>query len=210
MKQWIVALAALAVATACGGNSTDGTGSGGTCAEYRTIAPMAVGTLSGKCVSKPLETDSSGHVDCSVIEVIANDPGALDCNRPGRIDLSTLPNGALLLKDARSQLSGIDACGGTGQPSCDSYLFCGIRQLDASVDSSGATECENANPVGSGVSGFCYVADNAEGQQIGSPDLLANCPPDSRQLLRVVGQDPNAPLPASGATYVIACQTPGC
>ncbi len=171
--------------------------------------------LNGKCLPRLLDVDPNTGLPCAVVEAVQNGQGQLDCDpgkRPGRIDLNTLDNGDLIRKAVKTQLKSLGVCDVQGQPSCDAYLLCEVQQLGLDATGKnfnpqdpGLVSCQQADPPDPQYTGYCYVADNAQGQTIGNPDLLSKCKPTERQLLRFIGGDVNSPLPASGATYFIAC-----
>ena len=55
---------------------------------------------------------------------------------------------------------------------------------------------------------FCYVADNGE-QHVGDAALVANCPQTQHQLIRMIGTDLRAPLPANRGVYFFECADGG-
>ncbi len=163
--------------------------------------------LSGKCLPRVLSVDPvTGLVPCAVVEAQPVAQG-LDCSRPGRTDLGSLENGVQLRNAVEAQLKGLGVCGGTGQPSCAAYSMCGIDQFDPNSSPAALEACQKSTTPDPGYTGYCYVADNAQGQHIGNPALLdqQKCKATERQILRFIGGDPAGPLPASGASYFIAC-----
>ncbi|MEB2313277.1 MAG: hypothetical protein OZ921_12955 [Sorangiineae bacterium] len=163
--------------------------------------------LSGKCLPRVLDVDAQGQVPCAVVEALGPAQSAgLDCGRPGRIDLATVGNGNLISEAVKKQLKTAGVCdAGANTPSCAQYLLCEINQFDTVNSPAELTSCQNDDVPNPSYSGYCYVADNQQGQHIGNPTLLEKCSPTEKQLLRFVGGDANAPLPAPGATYFIAC-----
>lgn len=164
--------------------------------------------FAGRCLPQAVDVDpTTTQVACSVVEAIGGAPAAgLDCNRPGRAAITD----ASLRSDTLAQLKSKGVCDAAGQPACASLLLCAVRQLDASTNPDAMSACENQTQAAAGASGFCYIANNASGQHVGNPDLTSKCPESQRQLLRLVGNDPHAPLPMSDASYVYACYRPGC
>ncbi|MBN1609397.1 MAG: hypothetical protein JW940_22390, partial [Polyangiaceae bacterium] len=155
--------------------------------------------LGGRCLPRKLTVDENGKLPCQVVEALSQDrtPKGGCTVMKGRqaVDASNAQD-AKLDAAVRGALERGNKCGkGTDLP-CESFTLCRIQQLTGEQ----LNECQNLQTTGESVFGYCYVADTPD-QQIGNPDLLANCPESEKRLLRFVGEN----VPAGGAVTFIAC-----
>jgi hypothetical protein len=137
-----------------------------------------------------------GQVPCAVIEAVPPSGGACACdgnqNRLGLDDRPQLRE-AVLNKLKASQTCTDDAS--SGQTLCSDYCTCELEQLSGDE----LTACQqNATPPT--VPGYCYVNAAPNEPNVGNADLVKDCSPDSKRLLRFVGD-----TPAKGAIALVAC-----
>jgi hypothetical protein len=136
-----------------------------------------------------------GQVPCAVVEaLLPENGGACVCEEAnGRRGLEKRPE---LRKAALKKLAQNKTCdvpGPTAQ-ACENYCTCEILQF-AGDD---LATCQNQrNPA---KPGYCYINAAPNEQKVGNPDLVAECPADSKRLLNF-GQN----TPASGAIALVAC-----
>jgi hypothetical protein len=157
--------------------------------------------LKGKCLPRPLVPASvdapvqglePGQVPCAVVEAVLPQNGTCTCD-PGqaRLDLTDRPElrTAVLNKLAQNQ-----SCGVKGGTPCESYCTCEIAQF------SGADLMTCQNQKTPGQPGYCYVNATPGEPNVGNPDLVAECPADSKRLLNF-----GANTPQPGAIALVAC-----
>lgn len=136
--------------------------------------------LGGQCLPRTLTPDSEGNVPCLVLEASATN-GNCVCDPP-RVAIPSDSPKYNAVKAAQNDPFAND------QWDC----FCEIQQLTG--DDRDACQTQQDAQV----DGWCYV-DPAAGA--GSPDLVANCPPNEKRIVRFVGGGE----PQSGATVFITC-----
>ena len=144
--------------------------------------------LGGRCLGRALPLTSAGQADCTVVEALAA-PG---CACPG-------PRGQMDPGDPIVQAIKQDPLYASAGWNC----FCRVRQLTGD-DLAACQYDPNSPPVnGSGqpVHGWCYI-DATANPPIGNPDLVADCPPADRRIIRFVG-DGQA---VAGATVFLTCE----
>jgi hypothetical protein len=131
-----------------------------------------------------LLADAEGSVPCTLIETVPRPQEACECDeRVARVR----PNERVAAL-VREELSREPArpCG-ADDPDCNHACLCEVLQVqDANADPAEALRICRQDENASGVEGWCYVADTST-QQIGNPDLVAECPATQRQILRFVG-----------------------
>ncbi|HXK19998.1 MAG TPA: hypothetical protein VNG33_19440, partial [Polyangiaceae bacterium] len=165
--------------------------------------------LKGKCLPRPLVPEKVGSTDlevgqvpCAVIEAVLPQNGAActcdtSINRlpldgsdgqPARPELRTAVLNKLQLDNS---------CGGKekGATPCEDYCTCELAQL------SGADlmHCQQ-DPAPPTVPGYCYVNAAPNEEHVGNELLVKDCSPDSKRLLRFVGD-----TPTRGAIALVAC-----
>ncbi len=141
------------------------------------------------CLAEPLEPDSTGAVDCELLEVTAPMGGGCEpCDGAGREEGSRARVEAL-----REQLASSRYCGEPGQPDCEDLCVCGVPQIDGP----NLTACQNDTLVPASLAGFCYVDDE---QDLGNPELLRDCPVGRKRRLRVLG---DMTLHAGASSFVL-------
>jgi hypothetical protein len=136
--------------------------------------------LGGQCLPRQLTPDSEGNVPCLVLEASATN-GNCVCDPP-RVAIPASDPKYNAVKAAQNDQFKND------QWDC----FCEVQQLTG-ADREACQTQQDAQ-----VDGWCYI-DPAAGA--GSPDLVANCPPNEKRIVRFVG----AGEPQSGATVFITC-----
>lgn len=147
------------------------------------------------CLPRPLEVAADGTVQCTLVEVRPGDD-ACNCD-PARA--RSRPGGLLETSVRESLARSIGSPCGADDPECRSACLCEVEQVVGAAD---LDACRNLETP-TGVEGWCYVADD-EQQQIGSPALVAECPPNERRLVRLVGegqQDALTVISCSGASF---------
>jgi hypothetical protein len=153
--------------------------------------------LPSQCLSRPLPVNSDpaspefGQVPCAVVEALPRGSQACSCDATrGRTGLETAhPN---LARTVRERLAIQGVCDG-GRRACDDYCLCQLAELegpDRIGCQDGATDPDTF--------GYCYVDPD---QGIGNPELVSDCSPTTRRILRFVGEN----LPANGSSTFIAC-----
>jgi hypothetical protein len=138
----------------------------------------------GRCLPNPLNVDQLGQVPCAVVQVSpASDCG---CTRPG-----FRPPNESLVATARKRMQDIGACGGAGQPSCESVCMCEMEQASGEALSA----CRSSAPMA--VDGWCYVDEFTDPSDVA---LLDVCPRSQRHRLRFKNETTEA-----GPFTMIAC-----
>lgn len=152
-----------------------------------------------RCLPRGLLTDADDSVPCTLVETVPRPREACECDPAIARRLPDDETAALI----RAELArDVGAPCGADDPSCSRACLCEVLQVQ---------DAQNPEPVealracqedldADGVEGWCYVADTAR-QQIGNPELVAECPATQRQVLRFVGQG----LRRNTTTFV-ACQ----
>jgi hypothetical protein len=158
--------------------------------------------LGNRCLPRSLLAKPSGDVSCSLVEAQLRHEGACDCDP----ESARKAPSAALAQQIRSQLSrDRGAPCGDDDPSCSRVCLCEVQQVQdvAGVDPEQVLEaCRNDADV-SGIEGWCYVADTPE-QKIGNPELVKDCRPTERRLLRFAGRG----LGANTSTFVACSGAP--
>ena len=85
-------------------------------------------------------------------------------------------------------------CGADPLPTCESYCLCEIEQLEGAD----LSVCQNTVTPPLDLYGYCYV--DAD-QGIGNSEIVEDCPPTGRRLLRFVGDD----TPTNRSIAFISC-----
>jgi hypothetical protein len=160
--------------------------------------------LKGKCLPRPLVPATAaredgleeGQVPCAVIEAVPPTGGGCNCDpNTNRLDIAGKPQ----LRDAvLSKLQTANTCGdAAGQIPCADFCTCELKQLAG--NELRACQTSNTEP---GVPGYCYVnfAPNEPHTAAGGEELVKDCSPDSKRLLRFVGG-----TPAKGSIALVAC-----
>lgn len=147
--------------------------------------------LGGSCPPRPLAVvpGSDGELPCVVVE--AQEPqGSCSCSSAGR---GPAPEAARQLVEGELRQSG--RCDAPDMPACSSFCYCEIAQATGS----NRTDCQNST-VNTGTPGYCYV-DPFGTPPVGNPELVKDCGPSNKRLIRFVGPD----TPTPGAVAYIAC-----
>lgn len=147
--------------------------------------------LAGRCPPRPLavQPGTDGELPCVVVEALDAKDGC-GCAAAGRA-----PASGAAAELVQQQLRDSRACDAPGTPDCSSYCFCEIAQAEGD----NRNHCLN-NPADSDTPGYCYI-DPYGSPPVGNAELVKDCAPTSKRLIRFVG--PNTP--ANGATAYIAC-----
>lgn len=152
-----------------------------------------------RCLPRGLLTDADDSVPCTLVETAPSPREACECDPAIARRLPDDETASLI----RAELArDVGAPCGADDPSCSRACLCEVLQVQ---------EAQNPEPAealracqedldADGVEGWCYVADTAR-QQLGNPELVAECPATQRQALRFVGQG----LRRNTTTFV-ACQ----
>lgn len=152
------------------------------------IVDRLKGALGGEvCQPQKLRADEEGAAQCLVIEVRDSDgdhdsatTGDCDCDIPGRRE----PEGgaAITAEEIRRDLA-------DDVPSSGLDCLCEVVQLEGSADDpeSDRHHCQNDLQPPSGVDGWCYV-DATAVPPLGNAELVAECLPSERRVVRFVGE----------------------
>jgi hypothetical protein len=145
-------------------------------------------SVSGQCLSRVLDSDARGRVDCLMLE--ARRSGNCSCDLPGRRPVASEHRRAveLAMDDPLYELAKWDC-------------FCELEQLEGAA----LQQCQQSNADepqldGEPIAGWCYV-DASTFPPVGNPDIVASCPSRERRNLRLLGHR----LPAPGSTTFIYC-----
>jgi hypothetical protein len=140
-----------------------------------------------RCLPTPLHADPSGSVKCQVIEATRSAEGECRCGKEGRAEVSAA---------VRERASATFARNGRTDFNC----FCEILEHGKQD----RVACQN-DPGPLSATGWCYVGAGVEGSRtftaVGAPELVAACPPSSRQRLRFTGQA----NPEANAATLLLC-----
>jgi len=175
--------------------------------------------LRGACLPRALQLKPDGSVACQVVEATNPDFG-VSCDTPGRG-----PVDAEIAAVVRKELKGAGRCGNAqGQVACDSVTLCAIQALtDADR---GVCENEPDERLGDGpLAGYCYIdamqdisgpnnepdgvvscTNRGDPDCIGNPELVADCDPSQRRILRMVSRGVSPEVPYGTSTLFVACQ----
>jgi hypothetical protein len=85
----------------------------------------------------------------------------------------------------------------TDTPDCSSFGLCEVLPAAAGAEQQ---SCLNDPDESLSAVGYCYI-DAMASIPVGDPDLVAQCPPDQRRLVRFAG----AGLPANGTQLLLLC-----
>jgi hypothetical protein len=157
--------------------------------------------LRGKCLPRPLVPASAdapveglepGQVPCAVVEAVLP-PAGQSCGCDA--NANRLPIERDELRQAvLNKLKQNQSCGVKGGTPCDAYCTCEIAQF------SGADLMTCQNTKTPSQPGYCYINAAPGEPNVGNPDLVADCPADSKRLLNFGEQ-----TPAPGAIALVAC-----
>jgi hypothetical protein len=158
--------------------------------------------LKGKCLPRQLSPNESdqvtdgletGQVPCKVIEaVLPQNNGACSCDTyPNRVGTTDVLRNAVLAKLEEGKTCGTKP----GQTKCADFCTCELLQLKGNELDMCQTDASPPN-----VPGYCYINASPNETKVGNPDLVKDCPGDSKRLLRFVGD-----TPAPGAIALVAC-----
>jgi hypothetical protein len=149
------------------------------------IVDRLKGQLGNRCLPRSLLTGEDDTVACTLVEALPQPKAACECDatiarrRPeDRVD--ALVRGQLVKEAGKP-------CG-DDDPLCSKACLCEVlqvQQADTPDPREALRACREDEEV-SGVEGWCYVADTAA-QSIGNPELVKDCRPTERRLLRFVG-----------------------
>ena len=176
-----------------------------------TISEVDAGAAS--CLPRALPLDDDGSIACALAEVTTAS-FEIRCDTPGR---APLPSG--LEAAAREQLEAMGPCGEEGMPSCADLTICQLTPAVGTAMQDCLQVPDAALPDGV-YAGYCYVDATREldgdpatrcealgdPDCIGNPELVADCDPTQRRLLRFVSSGVEPPVPFGTSTVLIACQ----
>jgi hypothetical protein len=148
--------------------------------------------LANRCLPRRLEPARDGTVPCALIEVRF---GVSECSCDAATARSR-PKADIQAEIHDRLLASFSERCGPEDPTCAQACQCEVQQIRKVAD---RLACQNSDD-GSGVEGWCYVADTAD-QQVGNPALVRDCPATERRLLRFVGEG----LAENSLTFV-ACK----
>ena len=128
------------------------------------------------CLPRRLEVDEEGRVACVIIEASPSD-GACACPAPAR--RAVTEEHAALVERIKASPAFQPSTGG---------CFCEVEQLAG--EELAACQQDPDEPVttsgGGAVHGYCYV-DAMTSPPTGNPEVVRDCPPAERRMLRFVG-----------------------
>jgi hypothetical protein len=155
--------------------------------------------LGDRCLPRGLLTAADESVPCTLVEAVPQPSGQCECDPAIARKAPDARTSSLIRTELASDPARL--CG-TDDPSCNGACLCEVLQVQQAQnpDPQAALRACREDENASGVEGWCYVADT-DLQQIGNPELVAECPATARQLLRFVGQG----LRRNTTTF-IACQ----
>lgn len=153
--------------------------------------------LGGQCLPRKLPVDqTTGQVPCLVLEATVTDSPGCD-ESIGRRPIA-----------AENQKAVEAAQDDEFNPGWNN--FCEIVQFECPKNDAGTCvqgdtssalyQCQNNESVPSDINGWCYVDATPPGP-VGNAELVADCPPDEKRLVRFV----NKGLPQPGATVFVTC-----
>jgi len=184
-------------AAAFGGNPMQGGaggsalgGSGGSAAS-ETLVDWYIDQLrvgGAGCLPAELPLADDGTPSCKVFAA-SSSTAACDCAAQGRAPVSAAITDAVV-----ASLASSGNCDYTGAPACSSFCVCEVQQAVGASKQ----DCENSAAPASTTSGWCYVAPAAG---VGSAPPVANCPANSKQTLRFLGNS----LPSASEVFSLAC-----
>ncbi len=157
--------------------------------------------LKGKCLPRPLvpadqaqDGLEAGQVPCKVIEAVLPDASGCACaTNANRVETTDVLRKAVLQKLEVGQ-----SCTTNGTPgltACNDFCTCELKQLSGPDLQS----CQN-DASAPNVPGYCYVNAAPNEPNVGNAELVKDCSPDSKRLLRFVGD-----TPAKGSIALVAC-----
>jgi hypothetical protein len=158
--------------------------------------------LKGKCLPRPLVPNSSeekkdglqkGQVPCAVIEAVPPTGAACNCDpAKNRVAVDDRPQ---LREAVLTKLKASSTCDVTGQAACADFCTCEIEQFSGpELDA-----CQNKIDTPE-QAGYCYVNFAPNEPHVGNKELVKDCAPDSKRLLRF-----GAGSPEPGAIALVAC-----
>lgn len=154
--------------------------------------------LKGACLPRPLATKPDGSVACQVVEATRPNFG-VTCGTAGRGEVE--PG---IAKVVRQQLEDAGRCGDlAGQTPCDQMQLCMLLPAEGANRDACLNNVDGTLP--SPIAGYCYI-DAMQDPAIGNPELVADCDPSQRRILRIVSQGVEPPVPFGSSTLFVACQ----
>jgi hypothetical protein len=159
--------------------------------------------LRGKCLPRALDIADqdfvengevrlqAGQVPCAVVEAVLqeNNAGCQCDGNNGRLETRPELRTAVLKKLKENK-----TCDVEDDSPCEAYCTCEIEQFSGND----LMTCQNQRTPAK--AGYCYINAAPNEPNVGDPDLVADCPADSKRLLNF-GQN----TPASGAIALVAC-----
>jgi hypothetical protein len=152
----------------------------------KTLLDRLSVTLGEQCLTKKLEPNAEGQVQCAVFE--ARNTGTEACNCDAALERLPVPPADACYVQAAKQ----DPRNATAKWNC----FCEITQTSGAGLSSCVSEVAET-----GANGWCYVDPTAPAPFDGNPALVRGCPEEDRRVVRFVGNG----APAPGSTIFIGC-----
>ena len=138
--------------------------------------------LGDRCLPRPLIINPADDtVSCNLVEAIPQPEGPCVCN-PTIARAEPSPVVASVVRGQLAIERG-DPCG--ADESCSRACLCEVLQVqNVPSNPTNALEVCREDPDAAGVEGWCYV--DAD-QEVGNPELVENCRPTERRILRFVG-----------------------
>jgi hypothetical protein len=175
--------------------------------------------LRGACLPRALQYNEDGTVACQLIEA-TNPTFQVACDTLGRG-----PVDAQIAAVVRKELKSAGRCGdAAGQVACESMQLCALQPAsNGTGDGVGIQMCENEpdEALGQGpLAGYCYIdamqdmnkdgvvecVNPGDPECIGNPELVADCDPSQRRILRIVSRGVSPEVPYGTSTLFVACQ----
>ena len=140
------------------------------------------------CLPRSLNADEEGNLPCVIVE--ASLPADGECNCTSERVRAVLSDG--LQEVVRGHMLEADYC--QSEADCAKYCLCEVPTARSADGADAQDDCRNNAVTVPETKGWCYV-DPA--QDLGNPELVANCPDTGRRRLRFVGGSDVEPGPVT-------------
>jgi hypothetical protein len=157
--------------------------------------------LTAKCLPRALVPEDNplapdvGKVPCVVVEVRPKDANGMcrTCeDSPGR---STFQGDeGKVIDSVKENMRNLQQCGGGALASCEDFCMCKLQQFTGDE----LADCVSVPTDPGDQFGYCYVDETVPGV---NRDLLANCDPTQKRILRFMGNN----VPSKDGLAFIAC-----
>ena len=151
-----------------------------------TIVERLKERFGDRCLPRGLLTADDDSVPCTLVETLPRPSEECRCDAAAARKVPDETTASLIRAELASGEAKLCA---PDDPGCQRACLCEVLQVQdaANPDPERALlECQE-DPDAKNAEGWCYIA-NTEAQQVGNPELVSQCPPTQRQVLRFVGQ----------------------